>query len=96
MKIKLDYFFNFVKSNPNHFTGLDPEIAKMYEFSAPNSCNCTGGNSQLAASYSYFKKLLCNENMNAKILDKSKELLDDSIQIEDFSVNTCSENFQNK
>jgi len=96
MKIKLDYFFNFVKSNPNHFTGLDPEIAKMYEFGASNSCNCTGSNSQLAASHKHFKKLLCNENMKGKILDKSKELLDDAVEIENFSVNDCSENFQNK
>lgn len=96
MKIKLDYFFNFVKSNPYHFTGLDPEITKMYEFGASNSCNCAGGNSQLAASYSHFKKLLCIEETRTKILDKSKELLDDSVQIEDFSVNSCSENLQNK
>lgn len=96
MIIKLDYFFNFVKNNPYHFSGLDPEIAKMYEFGVAGSCNCAGGSSQLAASYSHFKKLLCTEETRTKILDKSKELLDDSIQIEDFGVNNCCESFQTK
>jgi hypothetical protein len=36
------------------------------------------------------------EKNRIKILDKSKELLDDVVEIEDFGVNTCGENFQNK
>lgn len=95
MKIKLDYFFNFVKNNPAHFSGLDPEIAKLYEGNL-SSCNCNAPKNQLMTSFNQFKNILCVEMYRNKILDKSKELLDDSIQIEDFSVNTCGENFQNK
>ncbi len=40
MKIKLDYFFNFVKNNPAHFSALDPEIAKLYDM---NISFCSSG-----------------------------------------------------
>ena len=95
MKIKLDYFFNFVKNNPAHFSPLDPEIAKLYDLNI-SSCNCATPKGTLTTAFEQFEKVLCIETCRNKILDKSKDLLDDSIQIEDFSVNTCSENFQNK
>jgi len=95
MKIKLDYFFNFVKNNPAHFSILNDEIATLYngDFS---SCNCGTPKAQLNTAFDQFKKILCVEKNRIKILDKSKELLDDVVEIEDFGVNICGENFQNK
>ena len=53
MKIKLDYFFNFVKNNPAHFSILNDEIATLYngDFS---SCNCGTPKTQLNTAFDQF------------------------------------------
>ncbi len=90
MILKTFFFFNFVKNNPNHFKGLNSEIDEF--FNRPPMCvpcsKMAGQTSATDQELDIFKKLLSNPSNYKAIIDKSKELLYDDIQLQDFSVNT--------
>jgi len=97
MKLKTENLFTFVRNNHQHFESLDERLKNLLEFAKNSFCTPCSQNNKNSANYlSEFKKILQNDKIRLLILDKSKDLLDDVVELEDFSVNNYSENDQNK
>ncbi len=93
MKITTDRLLSFVKNNPQHFNELHPLIKTYFDSFPVKSCGfCPKAiNPTDKNNINFINLLLCNNEVRQLILDKSKSLLDDDVEIEDFSVINCSE-----
>lgn len=98
MKLKTQALLTFIRNNPQHFNDLHPLIKQYFDTYPTQSCGfCPGSIKPNDKNSSSFKSLLlCNSEIRKLILDKSNLLLDTTTELEDFSVNECSESNQNK
>lgn len=93
MKITTDRLLSFVKNNPQHFNELHPLIKIYFDKYPVRSCGfCPNAiKPKDEKNINFINLLLCNKEARQLILDKSKSLLDDDVEIEDFSVINCGE-----
>jgi len=98
MKLTVKDLATFVKNNPQHFKDLDPKIQTYFNRLPVQSCGVCPKAAQAFKdnSLDFSKFILCDESVRKLIVDKSKILLDDVVEIEDFSVNSCSESDQSQ
>lgn len=93
MRITTDRLLSFVKNNPQHFNELHPLIKTYFDSFPVKSCGfCPKAIKPTDQNnINFINLLLCNNEVRQLMLDKSKSLLDDDVEIEDFSVINCSE-----
>lgn len=101
MKTTIKDISVFVKNNPQHFKSLHAKVATYLDKLPPQTCGICPKAAQAfqmakenALDFGAF--VLCDEEVRKLIIDKCKILLDDVVEIEDFSVNNCGESDKNK
>lgn len=98
MKINIKGLDTFVRNNPQHFKELNSRIENYFKSIPVKTCGfCPhAAPSPKNVQENFASFLLCDEETRKLILDKSKMLLDNDVEIEDFSVNDCGESNKNK